>query len=534
PHPKKKQKIGGGIIAIVALVFCLGIAGVGYFGFSIMNATKTDSPLPNSASVLPTNTPRPPQSLPPTWTPTPTATIPTPSEDGNSTNTSAFQPGDPTATPLGTDITDPNFIEGKKAYEAGNYDEVIALMNAVIESNPNLAPPYRYRGTAYWYLGDCVSGLENHEKALSINPDYAKSWAERGLMHSCLGNDEQELEDYKKALSLDPSLAFVHHNLGVYYYQIEDYERSLEEYSLSVAIDPNRAGAWSGRSEALLELGRFEECVLSATKSLEINPEEWIAYGDRARCRVRLKQHKEVIEDYKIYVEHIDVCCAIEWYNYGISQLQQKDLEGAVVSNSMAIELDSTYYKAYINRGVAYTRLHEFENAIGDFDSALEFGDIPLAYSGRGAAYMGLEEYQQAISNFEKSQALLPNNPEVYCQLSYAYFNAERYQDSLEAADIYNDFGFGIFTACDTRLLYETQARSYYALEDYDQAILYMDKALDIYPYWLGFYYRGIIFHDAERNEEAVEDLEIFLKARADDLASDEVVDAEKRLKLLK
>jgi hypothetical protein len=70
----------------------------------------------------------------------------------NSAPTSAFKPGDATATPLGTDITDPNFVNGVEAYQAKKYDQAIALMSAVIEENPGLAPSYRYRGMAYWYL----------------------------------------------------------------------------------------------------------------------------------------------------------------------------------------------------------------------------------------------------------------------------------------------------------------------------------------------------------------------------------------------
>ena len=80
------------------------------------------------------------------------------------TSPAQFKPGDPTATPLGIEITDPNFIKGVEAFKAENDAEVIKLMSAVIEANPDLAPPYRYRGISYWYLGDCEAGLADLEK----------------------------------------------------------------------------------------------------------------------------------------------------------------------------------------------------------------------------------------------------------------------------------------------------------------------------------------------------------------------------------
>ena len=86
PPSKKKQKVSGWIIALVLIVLCIGIMGIGYFGIIIYGETNTKNTPTPLQTVLPTNTPRPPQSLPPTWTlppspphppthtPTPTAT----------------------------------------------------------------------------------------------------------------------------------------------------------------------------------------------------------------------------------------------------------------------------------------------------------------------------------------------------------------------------------------------------------------------------------------------------------------------------
>ena len=102
---------------------------------------------------------------------TPTSLVP---DNPTATNTRVpFKPGDPTATPLGSDITYPNFINGVEAWRAGNYEESLALLTLAIESNPDLAPPYQYRGLTYWSLGNCTAGLSDEEKALSIDPNYA-------------------------------------------------------------------------------------------------------------------------------------------------------------------------------------------------------------------------------------------------------------------------------------------------------------------------------------------------------------------------
>ena len=90
----------------------------------------------------------------------PLSSAPAATTVANSTfSPSSFKAGDPTATPLGSEISDPNYVKGVEALLADNYEEALALLSAAIEANPDLAPPYQYRGLAYWLLGDCVSAL---------------------------------------------------------------------------------------------------------------------------------------------------------------------------------------------------------------------------------------------------------------------------------------------------------------------------------------------------------------------------------------
>jgi tetratricopeptide (TPR) repeat protein len=488
--------------------------------------TLSQAPVPTSS--VPTFNP---DWIPPTNTVITTATV-IEVEESTPTISSlgVFKPGDPTATPLGNDITDPNFIDGKNAYDDKRFEEALNFFSAAIEANPDMAPPYRYRGSTYWNLGDCISGLVDEEKALSIDPNYARAWADRGLMNQCLENYVQALQDYQNALSIDPSLAFVHHNLAVYYYKLGDYEKTLEEYSLAVAIDPGRASAWNGKSEALTKLGRFDECIQNSTKALEIDAEEWLAYSDRAYCRASVGLHAAAVEDYKVYVAQDDADAVI-WYNMGLSQRHAGDLEGAIDSYTMALELDPTYYPAYINRGFVYRTLENYEKSLDDYNRALELGDIPLAYSGRGDTYFGLERFDEAIADYKKTLSLIPNDDHSYCQLSLSYFEIGRYQDSLDAATTTNQ----INPSCGGQRLYETQARSYYALGNYDQALAYMDKALAVNRYSLGYYYRGIIYHDAGKNNEAIRDLQQFLSTvKSTDVYENEIADANARLAKLK
>jgi tetratricopeptide (TPR) repeat protein len=323
------------------------------------NIIGTPSPTSTVTSISTRRPSRTPIPVQPTFTPTPTI--------------AAFTPGNPTATPLGSEITDANFIKGLAAYDAENYQLVIELMNEVIAAHPDLAPPYRYRGISYWNLEDCSAALADSEKALSINPDYAIAWSDLGLAHQCLGDDAQSLRDFQKALSLDGSLAVVHHNLGVYYYEQGNYEKAQEEYSLSVAIDPNHSEALNGAGDALAAMGKFDECIARANQALQKNQHDWAAYFSRAACELSKGSYGEAVRDYKVYVTNVP------------------------------------------------------GDSIGSYN-------LGVAYGHRGNTYFDAGQYDLAIADYEQAVSLIKGDAHSYCNLSYAYFDTKQYSKALKAA----------------------------------------------------------------------------------------------------
>lgn len=444
---------------------------------------------------------------------------------------SSFKPGDPTATPLGNDITDPNYIKGVDAFYTGRPEEAIQFMSAVIEVNPNLAPPYQYRGRAYWVLQDCQAGLADEEKALLINPHYAAAWASQGLIDACLGSDEQALEDFQKALSIDPSLAFAHENLGFYYYKHSEYEKSLEEYNLSAAIDPNRAGAWTGKAQAQTQLGQYDKCIMNASKAIEIDAEKWIAYTNRAFCEQALGNYTAAIQDYKTYLKH-NATDAETWYNLGSTQRDAGFPQEGVISLSKALELNPTYYDANINRGLAYTDFGKYADALADFNQALKFSDNPIAHSGRGTAYYGLGRYDAAIADLELATRMMPNRPHAYCILTLAYFKVGRYQDTIDTANTLNQIAPG----CGGEPIIVAQAKSYYSLGEYEEGLAFINKTFETgQNYAIQYYLRGIMYQAIGKNEDAFGDLTVFLSTiQQNNNYAEEIADAKRRLAELK
>eukprot|EP00164_Ancoracysta_twista_P006779 GFYU01009509.1.p1 GENE.GFYU01009509.1~~GFYU01009509.1.p1 ORF type:complete len:401 (-),score=113.08 GFYU01009509.1:48-1250(-) len=100
----------------------------------------------------------------------------------------------------------------------------------------------------------------------------------------------------------------------------------------------------------------------------------------------------------------------------GNTQLSAKNYQGAIESYTKAIEVlpdDSTAsHIFYSNRAAAHTHLSDYEAAIADCESAIEVNSsYPKAYSRLGLAYSSLGQYQEAIDyGYKKALELDPNN----------------------------------------------------------------------------------------------------------------------------
>jgi tetratricopeptide (TPR) repeat protein len=404
-------------------------------------------------------------------------------------------------------------------------------MQAVLDRDPRLASPHWYRGMAYWNLDKCALGLEEMELALALQPDYPLAVADRGLMMACLGREEEALVDYYRALSLDPSLAKVRQRLGAVAFNRGDFEESLQEHTLSVEIDPTRASAWFMRAQALQRLARFDECRGSATEALEGDPELWDAYATRAMCAFEMEEFESGLPDQQHYVAAVPDDFD-GWYNLGIAYRKTRQTDLAIDAYKKALSIDSTGVEAMINLGTIYVDLGRFEEALTLYDRALTLGEIPAAYNGRGEAHVGLGHLEEAQADFERSIALMPYSSFAYCRLANVYFQLGRFQDAVEAAQQAERTA----TDCppDQNLL-ELHARAYFELGLYDQAIEFMDRALEKGTYVMAFYYRGIAHDEAGHSREATLDLQTFVDlARARDIADEECADAEARLARLR
>jgi tetratricopeptide (TPR) repeat protein len=94
---------------------------------------------------------------------------------------------------------------------------------------------------------------------------------------------------------------------------------------------------------------------------------------------------------------------AKEWFEKGFALLHSKgDCYEAIRALAISIQLDSTNTRAYLNRGMAYERMNNLQQAIEDYSRAIElFPQDAKVYYMRGALLWRFRSDQDAITDLK-------------------------------------------------------------------------------------------------------------------------------------
>lgn len=111
---------------------------------------------------------------------------------------------------------------------------------------------------------------------------------------------------------------------------------------------------------------------------------------------------------------------------------------------------------AYYNRGLAYSSIEQYQNAIRDYNQAIRLKpDFEEAYNNRGNIYGQHGQYELAINDFNQLIRLNAGNFKAYHNRGLAYMEVGRYPDAI------NDFNAAINLKPDYGSAYHNRAGIY-------------------------------------------------------------------------
>ena len=100
---------------------------------------------------------------------------------------------------------------------------------------------------------------------------------------------------------------------------------------------------------------------------------------------------------------------------------------------------------AYNNRGVVYGIIKKYDEAISDFNKAIEINPNYVdAHYNRGIIHCYKREYDKALSDYDGLIKIHPIDGVAYFSRGFVYYFKEEYDKSWEDVETAQDMGYEI------------------------------------------------------------------------------------------
>ena len=234
--------------------------------------------------------------------------------------------------------------------------------------------------------------------------------------------------------------------------------------------------------------------------------------GDVAKNRIeKYNWYEKSVEHYSKALE-LNPVLVFAYNNRGLAYHKKAEIDNAIKDFNRVIELAPYYTEGYRNRGGTFAEKEEFDKAIADFKVVLALkNDYAEVYSNLGVAYEKKGEYDKAIENHNRAIELKPDFAEAYYARGIVYRELgdrdREFQNYTAAIELKPDFAM----AFNNRgIIYALRGDDDKAIEDYTTAITLNQNHANVY------FNRGISYGAKKDYDKAIQDYSCAIELESD------------------
>lgn len=360
--------------------------------------------------------------------------------------------------------------------------------------------------------GNIGLALEFYNKELGDNPKNAYAHLAIAALKTDLNDLGEGMDAVNRGIKLlskkdKVMLSGAYFLRGTIYATIGDSIKAMDDYNLSLKIDSNNKSTYEKRGQLLFDLGRTDESNADYNKLIELNPADVMGY-------MLLGRNAKASGDYPTAIKNF----------------------------SKVVELEPEYSSGYSYRAECYLEQEKFVQAANDIMKALTIdhdgkahylisqfpaGQVPLLvaklksvavdhpheavwpyYIGQLYAYH--KQHKDAIDAFNEALEI-DMHPTFYEMIADSYDEMGNYPEAILAINKAIDLN-----PTDMELIF-TRAELLGAKGDIDGAIEGWSEVIEKNPDWHYAYYRRGFYEDnSARTDEALADYEMSIMLEPD------------------
>jgi tetratricopeptide (TPR) repeat protein len=192
-------------------------------------------------------------------------------------------------------------------------------------------------------------------------------------------------------------------------YDGKAYKPALDACLRAIDLKPKYMDVLYLRGEIRFAMKEYAYCIKELSEAIKLAPAEnpnYNAYKTRAKARFELRDYKNAISDWNVYLEAFpDEEGAL--ISRGACKIETRDNTGAIVDFDTAIKLNAKNPVSYNYRGVAKGESRQFVEALKDFDYAIKLKyDYAGAFVNRAAVKFASKDKHGACDDLNKADSL--------------------------------------------------------------------------------------------------------------------------------
>lgn len=257
------------------------------------------------------------------------------------------------------------------------------------------------------------------------------------------------------------------------FYDLEDYENCIVMCNQALAFDIDFAPAYHKRGLAKHDLENYTGAIEDYTQAIALDYKKAQFVFDRGRAYSVLKEKAKARDDFSRAL-NLDSYNILYMTHFIPHAIEQGNLSAALHFADKAI----FYYPdamTYLVRGVVYIERGEYQNAINDFDQAIQLGPRHKSfYEQRANAHYLNRELDKAREDYNKAIQLDPENTDLYSVRGVVYFELNQIENAVTNYT-------KIISLNDTLPnAYSNRGEGYFILQDYPKALADFEKAIEL------------------------------------------------------
>lgn len=384
--------------------------------------------------------------------------------------------------------------------EQGDMKNALSCINSAINLSSNNYEDYMLRAYLYYHQGDNIEALGDYSMALMLNPYDEIALYNRAVVLLRGGDALNALNDVNRVLGIAPKFTLAYYLKSAIYYTLNDISEAECVYKKAAELSEQINSFDLGQvpdvifANTLYRILPKYNCVLlrenRSDKGLVIGPEPIFAISyystmvDAQFSAVKIQEIEEInssqllrydlsftnrepsLEDSINVYDHL---AAIDYFNYNISTHSPRAID-------------------YFGRAIDYYILHEYNDAIDDFNKTVELApDFTLGYFMRAVAKFKKYTSNSTTDNDSTDLYLMGNKVELY-------------------RNVIDDWDKVIALSPRLALAYYNKGCTLLAMSQYAEAISQFDKAISVDPFMGEAFYNRAYAHIKKGNADLAKD----------------------------